>query len=605
LKKPATKASSEFFSLNLFKRWLPFLETVQTYNGTKFRLDLLAGLTVALVALPQAMAYAFIAGVEPQYGIYALIVGSIVAALFGSSRHLHTGPVNASSIVIAATMTPYIHQENYMAMVFLLALLAGVFQLGAGLFKLGNLAQFISSSVLIGFMAGAALLIIINQVPNLLGLPQSSGLTFLNNISGIGENIARVDTAAIFIGVGTVLLVLTINRLSPKSPAGIPYIPSYLLALLAAAGLVVLFGLMDKGIVVVGNIPAKLPPLSAPALDLTTINLLAGSALALTVISISETIASAKSIGSLAGDKIDANQELVGQGLAKIAVAFFSGMPVSGSFTRTALNFRAGAQTRFAAVFSGILIFIIVIIFSPIARYIPVAALAGVIMVLVTNMVNWDHVVITLKTTKSDAVVMLATFTATLLFSLDTAIYIGVGLSLVLFLRKAGHPRLIELEYDQTNGFQEMKPADKRRIPEISIVHIEGDIFFGAAEFFENEIGRIASRPGLKVLILRVKSASCLDATSIMGLMRFAENMKKTDKLLVVSGVTGEVERVFRRSGLDKVVGKENIFFSDVAVLKSTKKALHRALEYVNSKGEEEYRVSLFYDRPDKAKVNK
>ncbi|TDI85094.1 MAG: SulP family inorganic anion transporter [Caldithrix sp.] len=605
MKKPATKASSEFFSLNLFKRWLPFLETVQTYNGTKFRLDLLAGLTVALVALPQAMAYAFIAGVEPQYGIYALIVGSIVAALFGSSRHLHTGPVNASSIVIAATMTPYIHQENYMAMVFLLALLAGVFQLGAGLFKLGNLAQFISSSVLIGFMAGAALLIIINQVPNLLGLPQSSGLTFLNNISGIGENIARVDTAAIFIGVGTVLLVLTINRLSPKSPAGIPYIPSYLLALLAAAGLVVLFGLMDKGIVVVGNIPAKLPPLSAPALDLTTINLLAASALALTVISISETIASAKSIGSLAGDKIDANQELVGQGLAKIAVAFFSGMPVSGSFTRTALNFRAGAQTRFAAVFSGILLFIIVIIFSPIARYIPVAALAGVIMVLVTNMVNWDHVVITLKTTKSDAVVMLATFTATLLFSLDTAIYIGVGLSLVLFLRKAGHPRLIELEYDQTNGFQEMKPADKRRIPEISIVHIEGDIFFGAAEFFENEIGRIASRPGLKVLILRVKSASCLDATSIMGLMRFAENMKKTDKLLVVSGVTGEVERVFRRSGLDKVVGKENIFFSDVAVLKSTKKALHRALEYVNSKGEEEYRVSLFYDRPDKAKVNK
>ena len=605
MKKPATKASSEFFSLNLFKSWLPFLETVQTYNGTKFRLDLLAGLTVALVALPQAMAYAFIAGVEPQYGIYALIVGSIVAALFGSSRHLHTGPVNASSIVIAATMTPYIHQENYMAMVFLLALLAGVFQLGAGLFKLGNLAQFISSSVLIGFMAGAALLIIINQVPNLLGLPQSSGLTFLNNISGIGENIARVDTAAIFIGVGTVLLVLTINRLSPKSPAGIPYIPSYLLALLAAAGLVVLFGLIDKGIVVVGNIPAQLPPLSAPALDLTTINLLAASALALTVISISETIASAKSIGSLAGDKIDANQELVGQGLAKIAVAFFSGMPVSGSFTRTALNFRAGAQTRFAAVFSGILIFIIVIIFSPIARYIPVAALAGVIMVLVTNMVNWDHVVITLKTTKSDAVVMLATFTATLLFSLDTAIYIGVGLSLVLFLRKAGHPRLIELEYDQTNGFQEMKPADKRRIPEISIVHIEGDIFFGAAEFFENEIGRIASRPGLKVLILRVKSAYCLDATSIMGLMQFAEKMKKTDKLLVVSGVTGEVERLFRRSGLDKVVGKENIFFSDVAVLKSTKKALHRALEYVNSKGEGEYRVSLFYDRPDKAKVNK
>lgn len=605
MKTQQTKSTSESSSTNLFKNCLPFLETIQTYNKEKFRLDLMAGLTVALVALPQSMAYAFIAGVEPKYGIYALIVGSIVAALFGSSRHLHTGPVNASSIVIAVAMAPYIHQDNYMAMVFLLALLAGVFQLGAGLFKLGNLAQFISSSVLIGFMSGAALLIIFNQMPNLLGLPPISGGTFLINAYSILENFSGVDALTFLIGAGTIILVLIINRLSPKSSTGIPYIPSYLLALLAAAGLVALFGLLDKGIVVVGNIPATLPPLSVPSFDLTTINLLAGSALALTLISISETIASAKSVGSLTGDKFEANQELIGQGLAKIAVAFFSGIPVSGSFTRTALNFRAGAQTRFAAVFSGVLLFFVVIIFSPIAQYIPVAALAGIIMVIATNMVNWKHVVITFKTTKSDAVVMLSTFASTLLFALDTAIYIGVGLSLVLFLRKAVHPRLIELDYDQADGFQEMKPADKRRIPEISIVHIEGDIFFGAAEFFENEIGRIASRPGLKVLILRVKSAYCLDATSIMGLMQFAEKMKKTDKLLVVSGVTGEVERVFRRSGLDKVVGKENIFFSDVAVLKSTKKALHRALEYVNSKGEEKYRLSLFYDRPEKAQVNK
>jgi SulP family sulfate permease len=224
---------------------------------------------------------------------------------------------------------------------------------------------------------------------------------------------------------------------------------------------------------------------------------------------------------------------------------------------------------------------------SPITKYIPVAALAGIIMVIALQMINWKQIRITLKTTRSDAAVMLATFASTLLFHLDTAIFIGVGLSLILFLRKAVHPRLIELDYDEANGFQEINHSDERHIPEISIVHLEGDIFFGAADFLENEIGRIASRPELKVLILRVKSACCLDATSMMALMQFGEKMKSDEKLLIVSGVTGEVERVFRRSGLDKVVGKENIFFSDVAVLKSTRKALHRALEYVNSQGEQ------------------
>lgn len=585
--------------------WLPFLKTLQTYNKIKFRSDVLAGLTVALVALPQSMAYALIVGVEPKYGIYALIVGSIVGALFGSSRHLHTGPVNTSSIVIAAAMAAYVHRDNYMAMMFLLALLAGVFQLGTGILKLGNLTQFISRSVLVGFMSGAALLIVVNQIPNLFGLPQISGGTFLINIFRIWENFSSVDAATLLIGVGTILLVLIVNRLSPKSASGVPYIPSYLLAVLGVAAVMALFSLADKGIAVVGKIPAALPPLSVPVFDWGSISLLTTSALALALISLSEAIASAKSVASLAGDKIEVNQELIGQGLAKMAVAFFSGMPVSGSFARTALNFRVGAQTRFAAAFSGIFLLVIVALFSPLTQYIPVAALAGIIMVIATNMVNWKHVLLSLKTTRSDAVVMLSTFASMLLFSLDTAIFIGVGLSLALFLRKAVHPRLIELEYDQANGFQEIKSSDKRHIPEISIVHIEGDIFFGAAEFLENEMGRIASRPGLEVLILRVKSACCLDATSIMGLIQFVEKMKKMNKLLVISGVTGEVERIFRRSGLEKVVGEENIFFSDLAVLKSTKHALQRALDYVNSKGEEKYRVSLFYDRPEKAQINK
>jgi SulP family sulfate permease len=338
--------------VDLFKKWFPFFSTIQTYNKQKFRLDVTAGLTVALVALPQSMAYALIAGVEPKYGIYAVIVGSIIGALFGSSRHLHTGPVNASSLVIAATLFPFVHNDNYMAMVFLLAFLSGVFQLVAGIFKLGNITQFISRSVLVGFMAGAALLIIINQIPNLVGIDKFPDGAITTKVSALIQNIGDAELMTFIIGLAAVLLVLMLNRLSPKTSSGVPYIPSYLLALIISSVVVALLGLTDKSITAVGAMPASLPPLSAPAFDLKTADMLASGALALTIISISEAIASAKSTASLAGDKIQPNQELIGPGLAKIGVSFFSGIPVSGSFTRTALNFQAGAQTRFAAVFS-------------------------------------------------------------------------------------------------------------------------------------------------------------------------------------------------------------------------------------------------------------
>lgn len=583
------------------KNWLPIIETARAYNKVKLRFDLMAGLTVALVSLPQCIAYALIAGVEPKHGIYALIIGSILGALFGSSRHLQTGPVNASSIMIAAAMLPYVHQDNYMGMVYLLAFLAGLFQLGAGILRIGNITQFISRSVLVGFMLGAALLIIVNQIPNLLGLANSNGNTFFK-LAAVFEHSHKINYVTLIIGLGSLLLVLIINRLIPKSSSGVPYIPSHLLAIFCAA-VIVIFLPEDEHILTVGKIPAVLPPLSAPVFDLHTIRLLMASALALALISLSEAIASAKSVASLAGDKIQANQELIGQGLAKMGVAFFSGMPVSGSFTRTSLNYRAGAQTRFASIFSGIFLSVIVVLFSPIVQYIPVAALAGIIMVIAGQMMNWQHIRLAFKTTRSDASVMLATFASTLMFHLDTAIFIGVGLSLILFLRKVQHPRLIELDYDEANGFQERKSSDVRHIPEISIVHLEGDIFFGSADFFEDEIGKIANRSGLKVLILRVKRSCCLDATSMMSLMQFIETMKKSNKLLIISGVTGDVQRVFLRSGIDKVIGKENIFFSDMAVLKSTRQALGRALQYVNSLGEQEYRVRLFYDRPDQARI--
>jgi SulP family sulfate permease len=569
------------------------------YNTAKLRQDIFAGLTIAFFALPQSMAYALLAGVAPKYGLYAFMVGAIVGTLFGSSRHLQTGPTNASSIVLASVLAVYATHNNFMGLVFLVTLMAGLFQLAGGLLRLGNLTQFISRSVLEGFIAAAGLLIAVNQLPNLLGLSAPGSISIIGGLRNVLANLDHMQPAALALGAGTVVVAFVINKISWKSATGVPLLPSYLLTILASAGVVWILQLDQQGVKVVGEISGSLPPFSLPALNLSMVHALTGGALAVALIGMAEAITAAKSVSSFSGDRIDADREFIGQGLAKISASFFSGIPVSGSLTRSMLSFRAGAVTKVANISAAFFLIGAVLIFSPIVRYIPVAALAGMLMSIAVNMVNWKHAKIALRATRADAAAMLATFVAALLYPLDIAIYAGVGLSLVLFLRKAQIPRFSELIYDENAGFQELKNPEQRPIPEISLVHIEGDVFFGAADLLQEEIAKIAQRPELEVLILRMKRACCLDATGILGLMKLCEDMKKQGKLLLVSGATGEVERVFRRSGLDRIIGLENIFFSDSTILKSTSAALGRALAHVNQNGDKQYRMRLLFDRPN------
>ncbi|MDZ7267514.1 MAG: SulP family inorganic anion transporter [candidate division KSB1 bacterium] len=571
----------------------------KNFNAGKLRPDLFAGLTMALFALPQSMAYALLAGLEPKHGLYAFIIGTIAGTLFGSSRHLQTGPTNASAIVLASALTAYTNHPDFFGVMLLVTLLAGLFQLGAGVLRLGNLTQFISRSVLVGFIAAAGLLIAVNQLPGLLGFAGHSSISIIEGLEHVFSHRDQVRWEALALGAGTVLIALLLNKVSPKSAMGAPLLPSYLLAILAAAAVVAILKLEEKGVRVVGTIPASLPPVSLPLLDLNLLPTLAHGALALMLIGVAEAVSAAKAVAAFSGDQIDADRELIGQGLAKISVAFCSGMPVSGSLTRSMLSFRSGAVTKLANISAGIFLAVIVLIFSPLVRYIPVAALAGMLVMIAVNMVNWQHAKIAIRATRADAAAMFATFAAALIYPLDIAIYIGVGVSLILFLRKVQTPRLSELIYDESEGFQELKDPQQRPIPEISIVHVEGDVFFGAAEILQEQIARIVRRPELVVLILRMKRACCLDATGILGLMQMHQELKKQGKLLLISGATGEVERVFRRSGLDRIIGRENIFFSDVTLLKSTREALVRALAHVNKKAGAEYRLRLFYDRTD------
>lgn len=546
--------------------------------------DLLAGLTVAFVALPQCMAYALLAGVPPQYGLYAFMVASIVGSLAGSSRHLQTGPTNATSVVAASALAVYVGRENFMGIVFFITLLAGLFQLTLGLLKLGNLTQLVSRSVLLGFITGAGILIVANQLPNLLGLPSQGSVSVVGQLVYVVSNLGDTNPTVLAIGAGTFLLALFLSKVSPKTPAGAPLLPAYLLAILGAAGAVAFFSLDARGVRVIGYIPGSLPPLSMPAFSWGLIQELGPGAVALALIGLTETFASAKSVASFSGDRIDANREFVGQGLAKIAVAFFSGIPVSGSPTRSALMYQAGGVSKAASVFSSVVLAGLVFTLGPVTRYIPTASLAGILLIIAVKMVRWEHVKLAFTATRSDALAFSATLAAALLLPLADAIYVGVGVSLALFVKRARVPRVVELVYDENNGFSEIADGDERPCPEVAIIHVEGPLFFGAADFLEDKCLKVASRPEVQVVILRLKRTAALDATTLLALSNLSAAMKRQDKLLIISGATPEVEELLHRVHLIDVLGPENVFVAHATILESTKQALDRALAYVKEK---------------------
>jgi SulP family sulfate permease len=568
-------------------------ERFQTYDSEKFRRDLSAGTTIAFVALPQSMAYALIAGVEPQYGLYAFIVGSIVGSLLGSSRHLQTGPTNATSIVVASTLAVYVSHDNFMGIVFLLGMISGIFQLAAGLLKLGNMTQFISRSVLTGFIAGAGFLIAANQLPNLVGIPRSNSSSIFGGLYYVFQNLAIFHPETVVIGAGTILIAWLVKKISPKSSAGIPIFPPYLAALLVSAGAVTMFNLEQNGVKVVGKISGSLPPFSLPALDWSITQNLTTGAIAIALIGFAEATSAAKTAASFAGDKLDSDREFFGQGMAKIIASFFSGIPVSGSLTRTLLCYRAGAATKFANIFAGLLLTVIVLFFGPVAKYIPLAALAGIVMMIATSMVDIQYMKLAIKSTRADALALLATFAAALVFPLDIAIYIGVGLSLTLFLRRVRIPHITELHYNEESGFQETGDTRHPYIPELAIVQVAGEIFFGGVDLLEEEVQKIARRPEVKVVILRMKRAFCLDATSIFTLMKIYNDMKKQNKLLIISGATEEVEKIFHKSGFDEVIGEEHIFYAKKILFKSTLEAFDHAIEYINKQYGTRYKVGI------------
>jgi SulP family sulfate permease len=615
--RPLTKAVRNVRNFFAAERVVlaPFIKDLRRYNLSKFRHDAWAAANVTVLALAQGIAFSAIAGLPVVYGIISTAVAAFVAPLFAGSRHTILGPTNATALMLFSFFSVHpLLKDRLGELIPLLVLMVGVIATVGALLRVADLLQYVSRSVLVGYISGAAVLIVANQLKPLLGLSayvsDEASSTLVGLLYGLARALPHTQWISLLVGGVTLLVFVGLRRWRPKWPA-------FALALVISS---VVFGGLIRGEVGpfkggqtfatfgFGDLSLKIPHLWR--LDVfTDISAMLSIAVAIAFLASLENTLMAKTLASKTGDRPDVNQDMLAVGMANLASAFAGGMPASGSLTRSMLNHESGARTRFASLISGLYTMASAAVIAasvgwgfPLIDYVPKAGLAALVIALSFSLFNFRHIRICLRSTADDAAVLMITFVATLLAPLHVAIFIGVAISITLFLRKASRPFLIEYEFSDAGELREMGEKRRRPIPAISIVHVEGDLFFGAAELFRTQIQRTVSDPAIQVIILRLKNARHLDATSVMALEDLILFMRQKGLHLIVSGATREVYRVLKKSGIlitlqdgcDRRKGESNIFLTNPQNPNlSTRAALKRAQQVL---GTDKADIRIFYD---------
>jgi SulP family sulfate permease len=586
--KQAVIAAREYNGLDFF----PLRESLSGYqNDFKGHLlgDTRAGLNVALLAFPQGMAYALIAGLPIQYGIYGSAIAGMVAPIFAKSHYITLGPTNATSVMLLSAFASLgIAGTQMLNLVPLLILMVGLFVVAGAYFKVANFVQYISRSVITGYITAAALLIIANQIPKVLGLSlPRKGATFYDSIILIASSIETVHWITVGISLVTVVMYVWLNRFFKA-------LPNVAICLITLSLLAALTVGHDTGVAFLSGINAADWSFQAPSLSLANIQLLASPALAIALLCILEGISIGKSLAAKTGARLDANQAMFSIGMANIGCAFFSGMPASGSLTRSTLSATSGSCTVLASYISGVIVFIGAFVLGPYTRFIPQSTLAVLVIAIGISLLNKHAIRIVTRSTKSDAIVFGATFISGLLMPLDMAIYIGVGISIILFLKKVARPEMIEYAFNEEGYLAEVKTPEQRSMPEVSIVHVEGELFFGAAELFRDQMRRICEDPNLKIVVLKMRNAHNMDATAMMALEELLLYMADKNRYLILSEVKTDLIRVLQNSGVYDSIEARNIFTDEPSnPTLSTAKALKRAKAHL---GDDVAKVSIYID---------
>ena len=545
-------------------RLLPFLRWWPNVTPPTFKADLLAALTGAMVVLPQAVAFATIAGLPPEYGLYAAMVPAIVGALWGSSWHLVSGPTTAISIVVFASISPLAEpgSPQFIGLVLTLTLLAGLIQLAMGLARLGMLVNFISHTVIIGFTAGAAILIAASQIKNFFGLDMPRGAHFHEVLIHFGTHVMDIQPWVLTVGVVTLVSGILAKRYLQKLP--------YMIVAMVAGSVVATvlnaeYGSDATGIRTVGALVASFPPLSLPDFSLAAIQQTLFPATIIAILALTEAVAIARSVAIKSDQRIDSNQEFVGQGLSNIAGSFFSAYASSGSFNRSGVNYASGAKTPLAAAMSAVFLLLIVLLVAPLAAYLPVPAMAAILFIVAWGLIDFHHIGEIIKRHKRERIVLAITFVGTLV-DLEKGIFLGILVSLLFYLYRTSRPsirELVPLAAERDNPRRKFVPADigSPRCPQMTMLRVEGSIFFGAVEYVQQHFRNVdEADPQKKHLLVTSRAIGFIDLAGAELLAKEAARRRKLGGGLYLVGVQPDLCEMLRRSGQVDTVGEEQIF---------------------------------------------
>jgi SulP family sulfate permease len=520
----------------------------------------MAGLTGALVALPQGVAFATIAGMPPEYGLYAGMIPAVIAALFGSSWHLVSGPTTAASIVLFSILS--LHAEpgsaQYVSLALTLTFMVGMIQVFMGLARLGTLVNFISHSVVTGFTAGAAILIATNQLKHFFGLPIPRGSSFSVSWSFLFEHLNDINMGVLMVSLATLLIGIVVKKWLPRIP--------YMIAAMLGGSALAFYLSKAYGmhLPAVGALPSSLPPLSAPDLSLDNIRALSSGVIAITLLALTEAVSIARALGARSGQHVDGNQEFVGQGLSNLFGSFFSGYVATGSFNRSGVNYAAGAKTPLAAILAGVFLLILVLFVAPLAQFLPNAAMAGILFLVAWGLIDFDEIFHVLKTNRQETAILLATFLSTLFLTLEEAIIIGVLLSLALYLSRTSKPLVKVRAPNPAHAKRKFTDADNLpQCPQVRFIRVDGSLFFGATSHVREQIAsQDIQHPGQKNLAIVAHGINFIDLAGAGFLAEEAERRKKAGGSLFLISTKTPVREQLEDSGAMNVIDEQNLFSS-------------------------------------------
>lgn len=542
---------------------------LRVYARQHLSADLVAGLTVAVVAIPQSMAFAIIAGLNPIYGLYTSVVTTAVVSALGKSSVLSSGPTNALSLVVASTLAPFAPNGDELARLFTLTLLVGVFQLLMGVLKLGDVSRYVSNAVMVGFITGAGVLIAVGQLGNLLGVTVPRGADAFTTLASVVNSLPDVNVNALGVGLLTAWLVVGLRRTRLKAGA------SLLAVIIVALGVAAL-GLRDADVRLVGDIaeiPRALPAFTVfRPLDVSE---LAPKALALALLGLVQSVSLVQSLAYTRREPVHPSREFIAQGMGNVAGAFFQCMPGGGSLSRTAVNLAAGARTRMAGVFSAAFVAAVLLSFAPLAEHIPLPALAGLLIFTAADLMNWQRVALTWRTAPTSRAVFLVTFVATLIFPLEYSIYLGALLSILNYLQASSHPQITRL-VPVDGSFREVPLPSRFPSHHPILISVTGYLHFAAIHDIEEKLNALSDIDE-PIIILRLRSTDLLGSTAISFLEALHKLIAEHNGALILCGVEPGVARTLRRSGLLDKLGEQNVFYASDMLLESTRQAFERA----------------------------